>query len=74
MLIDGPGADIVVIAGDSVGDVVARYNLLSGGGALPPFWGLGFWHRVHAAADADRVKREVADFEARPAWFARRSS
>ena len=81
MLVDGPGADIVVIAGDSVGDVVARYNLLSGGGALPPFWGLGFWHRVHAAADADRVRREVADFEARrmpldviglePGWMTR---
>ncbi len=41
------------------------YNLLSGGGALPPLWGLGFWHRVHAAADAGQVRREVAEFEAR---------
>jgi alpha-D-xyloside xylohydrolase len=65
MLVDGPGAEIVVLAGDSVADVVARYNLLNGGGALPPFWGLGFWHRVHAAADADAVRREVAGFEAR---------
>ena len=32
-------------------DVVERYNLLCGGGALPPLWGLGFWHRVHAEAD-----------------------
>ena len=65
MLVDGPGAEIVVLAGDSVADVVARYNLLNGGGALPPLWGLGFWHRVHAAADADAVRREVAGFEAR---------
>ncbi len=64
-----------------IGDVVSRYNLLSGGGALPPLWGLGFWHRVHATADADRVRREVAEFEARripldvvglePGWMTR---
>jgi alpha-D-xyloside xylohydrolase len=65
MLVDGPGAEIVVLAGDSVADVVARYNLLNGGGTLPPLWGLGFWHRVHAAADAEAVRREVAGFEAR---------
>ncbi len=65
ILVEGPGAEVVVFAGDSVADVVARYNLLNGGGALPPLWGLGFWHRVHAAADADRVRREVAEFEAR---------
>jgi alpha-D-xyloside xylohydrolase len=65
ILIDGPGADIVVLAGENVADVVSRYNLLGGGGALPPLWGLGFWHRVHAAADEDRVRREVAEFEAR---------
>ena len=65
ILVDGPGADIVVIAGATIADVVSRYNLFSGGGALPPLWGLGFWHRVHAAADADRVRREVAEFEAR---------
>ena len=65
LLVDGPGAHVVVIAGDSIADVVARYNLLAGGGALPPLWGLGFWHRVHATADADRVRREVAEFEAR---------
>ena len=65
ILVDGPGADIVVIVGTTLADVVSRYNLLNGGGALPPLWGLGFWHRVHAAADADRVRREVADFEAR---------
>ncbi len=65
ILVDGPGAEIVVIAGESLADVVARYNLLGGGGALPPLWGLGFWHRVHATADADRVRREVDEFERR---------
>jgi len=81
ILVDGPGADIVVIAGESLTDVVSRYNLLGGGGALPPLWGLGFWHRVHAAADAGRVQREVDEFEARripldviglePGWMSR---
>ena len=81
LLVDGPGADVVVIAGNDVADVVSRYNLLGGGGALPPLWGLGFWHRVHAAADADRVRREVSEFEARripldviglePGWMTR---
>jgi len=65
ILVDGPGADIVVIAGENLADVVSRYNLLGGGGALPPLWGLGFWHRVHAAADEDRVRRDLAEFEAR---------
>ncbi len=65
ILVDGPGAEIVILAGADMADVVARYNLLCGGGALPPLWGLGFWHRVHAAADADRVRKEVAEFAAR---------
>jgi alpha-glucosidase (family GH31 glycosyl hydrolase) len=65
LFVDGPGADIIVLAGDDMTDVVSRFNLLGGGGALPPLWGLGFWHRVHATADADRVLREVAEFEAR---------
>jgi alpha-glucosidase (family GH31 glycosyl hydrolase) len=65
ILVDGPGAELVILAGESPADVVARYNLLCGGGALPPLWGLGFWHRVHAAADADRVRKEVAEFASR---------
>ena len=45
-------APTLVVAGATIADVVSRYNLFSGGGAAPPLWGLGFWHRVHAAADA----------------------
>jgi alpha-glucosidase (family GH31 glycosyl hydrolase) len=65
ILVNGPGAEVVVIAGDGLTDVVARYNLLAGGGALPPLWGLGFWHRVHAQADEERVRREVDEFARR---------
>ncbi len=64
-LLDGPGAEIVVLAGRTMADVVERYNLLCGGGALPPLWGLGFWHRVHAEADEAQVLREAAEFERR---------
>lgn len=64
LLIDGPGAEVVILAGDSPADIVSRFNLLGGGGALPPLWGLGFWHRVHAKADAEQVRNEVAAFDA----------
>ena len=81
VLVDGPGVEIIVFAGADPADVVSRYNLFCGGGALPPLWGLGFWHRVPATADADRVRREVAAFEAHgipldvvglePGWMSR---
>ncbi len=59
------GLELFVFSGPSMLDVVRRYNLYCGGGALPPLWGLGFWHRVHAAFDAQQTEREVADFAAR---------
>ncbi|MCL2815297.1 MAG: glycoside hydrolase family 31 protein [Oscillospiraceae bacterium] len=31
---------------DPVADVCRRYVLLSGGGAMPPLWGLGVWYRA----------------------------
>ncbi|MCG8555545.1 MAG: DUF5110 domain-containing protein [Proteobacteria bacterium] len=63
--IDGKGLELMVFAGDSILDIVRRYNLYSGGGALPPLWGLGFWHRVHAHFDADQTRRELKEFEDR---------
>lgn len=38
--------DIFVFAGPTMLDAVRRYNLYSGGGALPPLWGLGIWYRA----------------------------
>ncbi len=63
--INGQGLDLVVFAGDSLLEVVQRYNLFSGGGTLPPLWGLGFWHRVHAQFNADQVRKELAEFKRR---------
>ena len=56
--IDVPGAkgiEIMVLTGPSLQDVVKRYNLLSGGGCLPPMWGLGFKYRVKGDASQEDV-------------------
>lgn len=42
------GVDIYIFAGPTMMQAVQRYNLFSGGGVLPPRWGLGFWYRVQS--------------------------
>ena len=49
------GVDVYVFAGPSLREAVQRYNLFSGGGALPPRWGLGFWYRCDAGFDETNV-------------------
>jgi alpha-D-xyloside xylohydrolase len=61
--INGKGLELVAFTGENLLDVVARYNLYSGGGAMPPLWGLGFWHRVPAKFSAAQTEQEVADFK-----------
>ena len=39
------GVDVYIVAGPSALDAVSRYNLFSGGGAVPPLWGLGISYR-----------------------------
>ena len=63
--IKGPGLELLVFSGNSILEVVQRYNLYHGGGTLPPLWGLGFWHRVHAQFNADQVRQELAEFDER---------
>jgi len=50
------GVDIYVFAGPTMLEAVQRYNLFSGGGCLPPRWGLGFWYRVQSDFTQDEVK------------------
>lgn len=60
LFVDVPGArgiEVFIIEGPELLDVVKRYNLLSGGGALPPMWGLGFKYRVKGDAPQDSVMR-----------------
>jgi len=49
------GVDVYVFAGPRLRDAVQRYNLFSGGGVLPPEWGLGFWYRPEMHLDAQQV-------------------
>jgi len=56
MLVDVPaakGLDVYVFAGPAMLDAVERYNLFSGGGTLPPLWGLGIHYRGYARYGAD---------------------
>ncbi len=51
MLVDVPASKGVVIylfAGPKMLNAVERYNLFSGGGAVPPLWGLGVHYRGYA--------------------------
>ncbi len=55
------GIDLYFFAGD-VKEAVMRYNLFSGGGCLPPMWGLGMWYRVYGGSDENHVKKLAKGF------------
>lgn len=58
MLVDVPaakGVDIYLFAGPAMLDAVERYNLFSGGGAMPPMWGLGVQYRGYARYGAEET-------------------
>jgi alpha-D-xyloside xylohydrolase len=63
--VTGTGMEVFVFAGTTPLEVVQRYNLYSGGGCLPPRWGLGFWHRIHTRKSADEILEEVDEFAKR---------
>lgn len=65
VLIPASGVEIYVFGGPTPMDVVRRYNLLCGGGPLPPRWGLGFTLRTQTLYTAENVKEEVDEFEKR---------
>lgn len=62
ILVPGGAAEVFVFAGPAMLDVVKRFNLLCGGGCLPPRWGLGFWHRVPMVFSAKQAEAEVRLF------------
>jgi alpha-D-xyloside xylohydrolase len=64
-LVPAPGARILVFGGKTPLDAVRRYNLFSGGGALPPKWGLGFMTRTPTAYSAQEALAEVAEYRKR---------
>lgn len=63
MLVPADGATIYVFAGPTPMNVVQRYNLMNGGGYLPPKWGLGFTQRVPTLYSQDDILKEVQRFE-----------
>ena len=63
MLIPAQGIEIYVFAGPKPVNAIQRFNLLSGGGCLPPRWGLGFTQRVHRLYTSEQVKQEAKAFE-----------
>lgn len=59
-----PGVDVYLFAGPTMLDAVKRYNVFSGGGVVPPEWGLGFWYRMDARStqqSALTLAREFRD-------------
>jgi len=65
MLIPTTGAEVYVIAGPTPLEAVRRFNLLNGGGPIPPRWGLGFTQRVQRLYNEEQVDSEAAEFEKR---------
>jgi alpha-D-xyloside xylohydrolase len=52
---DSKGVDMYVFGGPTMREAVQRYNLFSGGGAVPPLWGLGLKFRTFTRADEATV-------------------
>lgn len=60
-----PGVDLYLFAGPGMLDAVRRYNVFSGGGVMPPEWGLGFWYRHEARATQQNVLALANEFRER---------
>ena len=49
------GVDVYIFGGPTMREAVERYNLFSGGGAVPPLWGLGLKFRTYTRANESMV-------------------
>ncbi|MEY3577689.1 MAG: hypothetical protein RL394_1274, partial [Bacteroidota bacterium] len=63
MLVPADGVAVYVFEGPSPMQVVQRYNLMNGGGYLPPKWGLGFTQRVPTLYSQTDILSEVQQFK-----------
>jgi alpha-D-xyloside xylohydrolase len=59
------GVDVYLFGGPDMLNVVKRYNLFSGGGHVPPEWGLGFWYRHDAHATQQTALEMAQEFRER---------
>lgn len=55
------GVDIYIFEGRNITDIVAEYNMFSGGGCDVPEWGLGILYRCYARYTGDNVMK-MADY------------
>ena len=68
VIVDIPGAegaDVLVFGGPDMKGAISRYNLYSGGGIIPPRWGLGFWYRVNLDFSQQEVLQTAMDLRER---------
>jgi alpha-D-xyloside xylohydrolase len=56
------GVDVYLFGGPDMLNAVRRYNVFSGGGFIPPEWGLGFWYRNEAKANQQDVLALAREF------------
>ncbi len=64
IIIDIPtanGVDLYIFSGNLM-QIIQRYNLFSGGGCLPPMWGLGVWYRSYGGCDEESLVRLADSF------------
>ena len=59
------GVDVYVFGGPDMRHAVQRYNLFSGGGCLPPMWGLGVWYRASTELGQQEVLNFLQEFRQR---------
>lgn len=62
MVIPADGVELVLFAGETMLDVIQRFNLYCGGGTLPPKWGLGFWQRTPTLYNSEDIQNEINGF------------
>ncbi|MGH7973258.1 MAG: TIM-barrel domain-containing protein, partial [Limisphaerales bacterium] len=62
---EAAGAHVYVFGGPTLRQAVQRYNLFSGGGPMPPRWGLGFWYRGDANYSQSNLLSLATEFRER---------
>lgn len=55
------GVELYLFEGN-IPEVVQRYNLFSGGGCVPPMWGLGMWYRIYGGSDEKALEKLAEQF------------
>lgn len=56
------GVEVFIFQASDLKEVVQKYNLFSGGGCLPPMWGLGFKYRTKTDFTQEGVMRVQSYF------------